>query len=322
MWNHAPAGMLRQRSHRTPIDVAERPKRRHVEHDHHRESPMKMLAKWIIAIALCATHAVGLAARTDEEIRDGIAALGWKHGPTSTPVGAAANLVVPKDTAFLADTEGSKFLELTGNLPQPGNAILMGGTWWATLTFQDVGYVKDDETIDADALLKDLKEQDAPANEERRKLGLPELHTDGWYVPPHYDPQTKHLEWGLRLKTPGEAEPTINYTVRLLGRKGYEAVTLVSSPERLDADVKELKTILASFTFNAGESYDEFKPGDHVAEFGLAALVAGGAAAAAAKSGLWKVILGFLAASWKLVAAGAVAVVAGAAKLLGRKKDS
>lgn len=283
---------------------------------------MKTLAKWVIAVALCATHALGLAARSDEEVQKEMMALGWKHGPVSAEVGAAAKLAIPEQTAFLPEAEGSKFLELTGNLPQPGNSILMGRSWWATFTFSDVGYVKDDEKIDADALLEDLRAQDGPANEERRKLGLPELHTDGWYVPPHYDPQTKHLEWGLRLKTPGETEPTINYTVRMLGRKGYEAVTLVSSPANLDADVRELKTILASFAFNAGESYAEFKPGDHVAEFGLAALVAGGAAAAAAKSGLWKVILGFLAASWKLVAAGAVAVVAGIGKLLGRKKDS
>lgn len=111
----------------------------------------------------------------------------------------------------------------------------------------------------------------------------------------------------------------INYTVRMLGRKGYEAVTLVSSPERLDRDVAEFKQALASFDFLPGEKYSEFKPGDHVAEFGLAALVAGGAAAAASKGGLWKGLLAALAAGWKFLAAGVIALLAGIGKLFGRK---
>jgi uncharacterized membrane-anchored protein len=35
-------------------------------------------------------------------------------------------------------------------------------SWWATFDFDPSGYVKDDEKIDADALLKQLKESDAP----------------------------------------------------------------------------------------------------------------------------------------------------------------
>jgi uncharacterized membrane-anchored protein len=34
-------------------------------------------------------------------------------------------------------------------------------SWWATFDFDPSGYVKDDEKIDADALLKQLKESDA-----------------------------------------------------------------------------------------------------------------------------------------------------------------
>ena len=83
-----------------------------------------------------------------------------------------------------------------------------------------------------------------------------------------------------------------------------------------------LRTTLKGFAFNGGESYAEFKPGDHVAEIGLGALVLGGAAAAAVKSGWWKSLLAFLAAGWKLIAGIAVAAVAGIGKLLGRKKDA
>jgi len=272
---------------------------------------------WLAALIAAAAHS--FAATSPEERRAAMAALPWKQGPTTGPLGDKATMNVPKEAALLGEDGSIKFMELTGNLPTPGYSIVAADGWFAAFSFNPVGYVKDDEKIDADALLKDLKAQDGPSNEERRKLGLPELTTEGWYVPPHYDPSTKHLEWGMKLRSGTDKEPLINYTVRLLGRTGYESVVLVSSPESLDADVRSFKTVLAGFNFNAGERYAEFKPGDRVAEFGLAALVAGGAAAVAAKTGLWKVVLGFLAASWKLVAAGAVALFVGIGKFFKSK---
>jgi uncharacterized membrane-anchored protein len=123
-------------------------------------------------------------------------------------------------------------------------------------------------------------------------------------VLPHYDKATKRLEWGLKLRS--EGKEMLNYTIRILGRTGVMNATLVSSPETLDTDVRTFKESLPGFDFNAGERYAEFKEGDRVAELGLAALIAGGAAAVATKKGFLTAILGFLAATWKFVA---VAVV-------------
>ncbi len=256
---------------------------------------------------------------TEEQTRAEFAKLHWQKGPASGAIGDKASIAIPADAGLLPEASGARFLELTGNIPTPGETILANGRWWATLSFKPSGYIKDDEKLDADALLKTIKEQDGPSNERRKELGIPLLHTDGWVVPPHFDPDTKHLEWGLRLRADGVEAPVINYTVRLLGRSGYESVVLVSSPETLQADIGELKAMLKTFNFNAGERYAEFKPGDRVAEFGLGALVVGGAAAAAVKSGLWKSILVFLAASWKLLAGLGVALVAGLGKFFTRK---
>jgi uncharacterized membrane-anchored protein len=277
-------------------------------------------SRWALA---CLLLTLGVAAvaeeNTREQIRAEMRALNWQAGPATAAVGSRASLKLPAGASFLDEKEGAKFLKLTGNLPSDNN-ILVGDNWWAALSFSPVGYVKDDEKIDADDLLKTLREQDGPANEERRKLGMGELHTDGWHIPPHYDPATKHLEWALRLSSPGSTTPTINYTVRLLGRSGYESATLVSDPSTLDADVKAFKAVLQDFDFNGGEKYAEFKQGDRVAEFGLMALVAGGAAAVATKTGFWKAIVAFAAAFWKLIAGGVVAAVYGIGKLFGRKK--
>ena len=271
-----------------------------------------------LTLALTAVGAEGDAER--EQRRAQFQALKWQTGPATIDVSGKATLKLPDGARFLDEAEGAKFLKLTGNLPS-SESILVGDNWWAAFSFSPVGYVKDDEKIDADALLKSMKEEDGPANEERRKMGMGELYTDGWHIAPHYDSASKHLEWALRLRTPGSSTPTINYTVRLLGRSGYESATLVSDPQTLDADVKSFKAMLRDFDFKSGEKYSEFKQGDRVAEFGLMALVAGGAAAVATKSGFWKVLVGFFAAFWKLIIAGVVAVFWGIAKLFGKKKE-
>lgn len=248
-------------------------------------------------------------ALTSEERLESIRALDWHNGPQAENVVAKAVLKTRDGDMFIDEANSRKFFELTGNIPEPGNNILYSQDgWWAAFSFDPIGFVKDDEKIDADALMKSMKESDGPANEERKKLGIPPLYTEGWYIPPHYDTVTKRLEWGVRLRS--EGRESLNYTIRLLGRTGVMSATLVSSPTRLDADVKSFKDSLTGFDFNSGERYAEFKQGDRVAEYGLAALIAGGAAAVATKKGLWSVVGGFLAAFWKIIAGVGVAIAA------------
>jgi uncharacterized membrane-anchored protein len=179
-----------------------------------------------------------------------------------------------------------------------------------------MGYVKDDEKIDADELLKSLKESDGPANEQRRSLGMSELYTEGWLVPPHYDMTTKRLEWGLRLRDSSGAQ-TINYTSRLLGRSGVMSAILVSDPAAVGSDMEVFRRHLAGFAFVPGQTYSEYTSGDKVAEYGLGALVLGGAAAAAAKSGLLKSLGKFI---WVIVLGVVAAISAVFKKLTGKKE--
>lgn len=253
---------------------------------------------------------VASAAVNPDDAADAIRALDWHVGPQTENVASKATLKTDSTLAFLDEGNSKKFLELTGNIPESGNFVLLSTkhNWWATFSFNPLGYVKDDEKIDPDALLQQLKDSDAAANEERKRLGIPPLHTEGWYVPPHYDGESKRLEWGLKLSSEGQI--VLNYTIRLLGRTGVMNATLVSSPETLDADVRTFKAALPGFEFNSGERYAEFKQGDRVAEFGLAALIAGGAAAVATKKGFWAVIAGFFAAAWKFIAVAVVGLFA------------
>lgn len=167
-------------------------------------------------------------------------------------------------------------------------------------------------------MLEALKESDAQQNEERKRLGLRALYTDGWEVPPHYDTQTKRLEWGVRVRQ-DNGPMIVNYTSRLLGRSGVMSAVLVADLRSLTADTQEFKTALQDFSYVPGEKYAEFKKGDKIAEYGLAALILGGAAAVATKKGLWAAIGAFVAASWKLVAGLVVAGFAGLMSMFKRR---
>ena len=272
-----------------------------------------------LVVALAAAFALpAAAAESGQDVRAEMQKLPWQVGPATGDVGTRSKLDIPDGARLLPEANGSRFLELTGNLPEPGDTVLIRKDWWATLSFDDSGYVKDDEKLDPDALLAAMRKNEESSNEERRKRGMDTLTTDGWIVLPHYDPTTKYLEYGVRLHSSSSPQPVVNYTMRLLSRHGYETVTLVTGPETLDQDVKDLHQVLGGFKFNPGETYGEFRPGDHVAEFGLGALVLGGAAAAAVKAGWFKGLLVALAAAWKLVAAAAVAAIAGIKRFFGR----
>lgn len=278
-----------------------------------------MKLRGCLSIALILPCLVFAAPASEEDRMEAMQALKWQEGPSLATIADKAVLKTTADLLFIDEQNSKRFLELTGNIPEDGNYIIYNRKdgWWAVFQFDPSGYVKDNEKIDADALLKNLKENDAPSNKERQRLGIAEIYTDGWSVPPHYDEVSKRLEWGVRLRS--NSHVSVNYTVRILGRSGVTSATLVSSPDKLASNVESFKSVLPGFEYKSGEKYSEFKQGDRIAEYGLAALVAGGAAAVATKKGLWGVLGAFLAATWKVLAGAGVAVFAGVRSLFRRK---
>jgi len=261
-------------------------------------------------------------AQAQTDVNAELKKLAWQNGPTEGAVAGKATIKVPTGYVFLDEKNTKRFLELNGNPPDERHYLIAPKSlsWFAVFSFNPSGYIKDDEKIDPDDLLKSLKDSDESGNKKRNSLGMRPIFTDGWQVTPHYDIDTKRLEWGVRLRTDKD-EKIVNYTSRLLGRTGVMSAVLVSEPETLDADIRDFKSVLNKFSYNSGESYAEFKSGDKIAEYGLAALVLGGAAAVATKKGLWAVVAGFFAAFWKLIAGLAVAAVAGLGSIFKKKKE-
>jgi uncharacterized membrane-anchored protein len=261
-----------------------------------------------------------------EEFRTKLRALDWVMGPRSIDIAGNSTLTLPEGYVYLDAANTAKFEELNENL-SGGKEVMIAPKslqWGAYLIFDDDGYVKDDEKIDADAILKTLKANTDAANAERKRRGWPELHITGWSIPPAYNATTKRLEWATLLESQGHQ--ATNFFTKVLGRRGVTTIVLVSAPENTTSAVADLNGVLTGYRFKQGDTYAEYRPGDKVAEYGLAGLIVGGAVAAAVKTGLlkglWKFLVAGIAAFWKLIVAAGVALVAGVRSLFKRKQPA
>lgn len=245
--------------------------------------------------------------------------LGAIEGPhKGAPIGDIATIDVPAGAWFVPKEGTAKFDELSENL-HSDNAlgVLIGGTMEsvAYFTWEDIGYVEDDEAdLDADDLLSTMRENTVSSNAERRKMGYAQIELVGWVKKPFYNQKNQSLEWATEFREVGaEGSGTSNYNTRRLGRSGVMSVVLATDPKDVEVELAKLDVRMKTFNFTAGEEYASFKEGDRIAEIGLGALVVGGGAVALAK-------LGFFAKFWKVLVGIGAAIAGGIAKLFGRKK--
>jgi uncharacterized membrane-anchored protein len=268
-----------------------------------------MLTSKSLVIALCGLALAVLPLRAQEP-KTKIDVL---KGPATAKLGDVAQMDLPAGYNFLDGQTTRNLMKASGE-PTSGRelGLLMPTNehWSVIFEFNDIGYVKDaeKENLDPDKLLAAIKKGTAAANEERKRMGSPPLEIIGWEQPPKYEPVTHNLEWAIRCESEGRA--ILNYNTRLLGRKGVMEVVLIVAPDGLPATLPRFKELLAGYSFQSGGTYAEYRPGDKVAKYGLAALVLGGAAVGAAKLGMLAWLLPFLKKGWILIV-GAIAAVAG-----------
>ena len=244
--------------------------------------------------------------------------------------GGVAKISIPEDFRYI-DPAGTTTVvnELWGN---PGHAEHLGmivpkgfdplsaGSWGAILTFDEQGYVKDDDAakINYDDLMKEMKKGAEEASKEREKLGYHSMALIGWAAPPRYDATNHKLYWAKELKFGDSPEHTLNYNIRMLGRRGVLVVNVVAGLRQLKEVEAATPALLAMVNFQDGHRYADFNGDtDKVATYGLAALIAGGVAA---KVGLFKGLWIAILAMKKFIIIGVLAVVSYLKKLFGGKK--
>ena len=258
---------------------------------------MKMLRHVLIGV-LCVS---GTAAAAQSPTLNGV---NFLQGPAVGKLGEVAEVQVPAGFVFAGPDDARTILEAMHN-PTTGTEMgflsSLNEDWFVVFEFDDVGYIRDNEkdSLDADAILASLVKGNDRANVERRRKGWPESRIVGWEQKPSYDESTHNLQWAIRGAS--EQGESINFNTRLLGRGGVMSATLVTAPEVLASTLPQFKDVLTGFDFVQGQRYAEYRQGDKIAKYGLSALIVGGAAAVAVKTGLAKWV-------WKALVFGGVAI--------------
>ncbi|SEW52144.1 DUF2167 domain-containing protein [Chitinophaga arvensicola] len=248
--------------------------------------------------------------------------------------GGKAEIKVPAGFKFLNKKQSQYVLTtLWGNPPEsssntlgmifPENSDPFADSSYAfVVEYEDIGYVKDDdaEKIDYKEMMKNLQEGEQASNEERAKQGYSGIHLIGWAQQPFYDKQNKVLHWAKEIRFDDqEGAHTLNYEIRILGRHGVLSLNAVCKMSELPMVKADISKVLHMATFTDGNTYFDFDPKvDNVAAWSIGGLVAG---KVLAKVGFFAIILKYLAAGWKFIALGFMALIGFFKRMFSRKKE-
>jgi len=229
----------------------------------------------------------------------------YQQGHVALP-GGIAELTVPRGFRYLDSAQSRRLLtkvwgnpdgECLGMLMPVNSGPLSKGNWAYVIEYNAMGYVKDDDADDIDysELLTDMQKDVEEANSERVAAGYEPVHLLGWAAQPYYDKDKHTLHWAKTLRFGGDsAAATLNYNVRLLGRKGVLVMNAVGEPGQINDIKASIPDLLSNVSFSKGQQYADFDAGlDEVAAYGIGGLVAG---KVLAKVGFFAILLKF----WKL----------------------
>ena len=285
-----------------------------------------LLAACVMLLAVPAPAQEAEGGMTAEQF---VQSLHFRSGQIAVPQ-AAAHFNLGPEFRYLDQADARRVLEdMWGNPPDedvlgmvvpatPG--LAEDGSWAVVVTYADEGYVSDEDAakIDYDDLLKDMQDGTREANAERKKAGYESVDLVGWAVPPRYDAASKKLYWAKELAFAGSEGHTLNYDIRVLGRRGYLSLNAISGMNELPQVQAGMQQLLPMTEFDSGARYADYdSSSDKVAAYGVAALIGGGLAA---KTGLLAK-LGLLAVKfWKLGLIGLVALGALAKRFFGGRR--
>jgi uncharacterized membrane-anchored protein len=198
-----------------------------------------------------------------------VSSLDYKSGVIELESGNAT-LTVPDGFQFLNRKDSRTVLtELWGN---PENTAVLGmlvpsnknvedaDSWALSISFDEMGFVKDDDAddIDYDDLLKEQQKETDDANPERVNQGYQPIKFVGWASKPFYDKDKKILHWAKELKFGEDSLHTLNYNLRVLGRKGVMIINAIATMNDLPEVKSNIDKVIASVQFKEGHKYENF----------------------------------------------------------------
>jgi uncharacterized membrane-anchored protein len=259
--------------------------------------------------------------------------LKYEHGVVNLK-NNIATIKIPQGYKYLNGEDADMVLtDLWGNPPREGDNMSLGmlmpesttpmsdSTYLINITYSPEGFIDDADAkeLDYDDLFDSMREDMKDANPSRVEQGYPTMDLVSWASPPYYDAESKKLHWAKELKFGEYPINTLNYSIRVLGRKGYLELNVIGEMPVLEEVKSNINPILESVNFNEGNRYADFNPDiDQVAAYGIGGLIAGKVlmkAGLLAKAGL------ILAKFWKIIAIAFVGFFAGIKKFFGKKEE-
>jgi uncharacterized membrane-anchored protein len=215
--------------------------------------------------------------QNDQERAAAFHAWTWRDGETVTLPLSHGTLKAPPPLRQLVGADARSAYEVLNGIEAAPSieAMLYDSQTKGIVQYEKLGrgYIRIDDwhDLDADAMLKTLSEDTEAANAERKSAGIAALHVVGWLERPHLDRATNTVRWAVEARDEGVG-PLVNSIALVLGRDGFEKLTWIGAKN--DAQGEMLNVALASFSFPAGGRYADFQPGDKIADYGIASLVA------------------------------------------------
>ncbi|PJZ40708.1 hypothetical protein CH370_15470 [Leptospira kmetyi] len=283
--------------------------------------------KFNVSAAVLFLFSLTLTAQPNDDVTNIVKGLKYQTGKVILG-DKLATLNVPSNFKYINGKQSKLVLEnVWGNPPsaEPLGMLFLKNqspisdnfTYAISIDYSEEGYIKDDDAKDLDYgdLLDEMKSDMKESNESRKKEGYPSVELVGWASPPFYDEKSKKLHWAKTLKFEGSEVDTLNYNIRILGRKGVIVLNVIADADKLPLVNEELDAIVNSTEFNEGNRYEDFNPGlDTVAAYGIGGLIAG---KVLAKAGFFALLLKF----WKVIALAVIGGFGVLKKFIFREKD-
>ena len=221
----------------------------------------RTLAAAALAVTVATATMAAQDSLTPEEFESKLA---YKTGTVQLS-GGMATIKLPGSFRYLDEQDSRRVLVAWGNPPESAQDVLgmlvpsdtspLSEDGWAiVITYDEDGYVSDEDakTLNFDKILSEMQEQTSETNKLREKEGFEPVMLVGWAEPPHYDATSHKLYWAKELKFGASKDHTLNYAIRILGRRGVLQLNAVSSIGQLAAVKEGTPDVLGAVEFNEG----------------------------------------------------------------------
>ena len=118
-----------------------------------------------------------------------------------------------------------------------------------------------------------MREATFAGNEESQRAGQRPIAAVDWVRKPTWN-EGLHTAYWMLQGIHDDGERTVNAIALKLGRRGYEKMVWITSPDAI-GHADDLSMAQDAFKYPAGDRYEEHAAGDKIAAYGIAGLVAG-----------------------------------------------